>query len=197
MWWLPQISGYSYPRVAAIWIDVHPAEENPTNTTHTLLTPVHVRPAYASCGWSPYVATFHEVLTDLDKSHCSREKGLPTQSTARRLTDPWVRTQLLSRTSQWSRGRKPSSWRWPTTRFTGPISPACDQYVQYLLTGADRTVLNWHRRGLQPWRCQLATYPLGSALVLLVVSGLDWCWLWRLHAFLLRVIYRKYTSMSH
>jgi hypothetical protein len=29
-----------------------------------------------------------------------------------------------------------------------------------LARGANRTVLNRHRRGLQPWRCQLATYPL-------------------------------------
>jgi hypothetical protein len=77
-----------------------------------------------------------------------------------RLTDPRVRTQLLSRTSQWNKGRKPSSWQWPTTRFTEPISPACDRYIQYLLMGANRTVLNWHRRGLQHWRCRLTTYPL-------------------------------------
>jgi hypothetical protein len=25
-----------------------------------------------------YVSTFHELSTDLDKSHCFREKGLPT-----------------------------------------------------------------------------------------------------------------------
>jgi hypothetical protein len=36
------------------------------------------------------------------RSHCSQEKGLPTQSPARRLTDPWVRTQFLSRANQWS-----------------------------------------------------------------------------------------------
>jgi hypothetical protein len=126
----------------------------------TLPTPVHVCPAYASCERSPYVATFHEALTDLDRSHFSREKRLPTQSTACRLTNPWVRTQLLSQTNQWSRGCKPSSWWWPTTRFTGPISPTCDRYVQYLLMGANRTVLNRHMRGLQPWRCRLTTYPL-------------------------------------
>jgi hypothetical protein len=144
----------------AIRIDVHPAGENPTNTTRTLPTPVHIRPAYASCGRSLYMATFREAPIDLDRSQCSQEKGLPTQSTARQLTDPWVRTQLLSQTSQWSRGHKPSSWRWSTTRFTGPISPACDRYVQYLLMGANQTVLNRHRRRLQPWRCWLATYPL-------------------------------------
>jgi hypothetical protein len=55
-------------------------------------------------------------------------------------------------------GCKPSSWRWPTTRFTGPISPACDRYVQYLLMWANRTILNRHRWGLQPWRCRLSIY---------------------------------------
>jgi hypothetical protein len=58
---------------------------------------------------------------------------------------------------QW---RKPNINQQQATRFTGPISPTCDQYVQYLLMGANRTVLNRHRRGLQPWRCRLATYPL-------------------------------------
>jgi hypothetical protein len=105
-----------------------------------------------------HIATLRETLTDLDRSHCSWEKGLPTQSTSRRLTDPWVRTQFLSRASQWSRGRKPGSCRWPTTRLTEPISPPCDRYVQYLLAGTDPSVLNWHKRGLQPWRCWFATY---------------------------------------
>jgi hypothetical protein len=134
-----------------------PCRGNPTNTTRTLPTPVHVRPAYTSCGRYPYVATFHEAPTDLDRSHCSQEKGLPTQSTACRLTDPWICTQLLSQTSQWSRGCKPSSWRWPTTRFTGPISLACDRYVQYLLVGVNRTVLNRHWWGLE---VPASTYPL-------------------------------------
>jgi hypothetical protein len=141
-----------------IRIDVHHAGENPTNTTCTLPTLVHVCPTYASCGRSLYVATFHETLTDLDRSHYSWEKGLSTQSTARWLTDPRVHNQLLCWASQWSRGRKSSSCQWLTTRFTGSISPTCDRYVQYLLAGANPSFLNRHRRGLQPWRCRLATY---------------------------------------
>jgi hypothetical protein len=43
-------SDYSYPRVVAIRIDVHPVEENLIHTTRTLPTPVHIRPTYASCG---------------------------------------------------------------------------------------------------------------------------------------------------
>jgi hypothetical protein len=59
-----------------------------------------------------------------------------------------------------SSGEKSSSCWQPTTRLIGPISPACDRYVQYLLAGANRTVLNRHRQWLQPWRCQLVTYLL-------------------------------------
>jgi hypothetical protein len=74
-WWLPRTSGYSYPRVAAIQIDVHLAGETPTNMTRMLPMSVHVCPTYASLGWSPYVVTFHETLTDLDRFHFSGEKG--------------------------------------------------------------------------------------------------------------------------
>jgi hypothetical protein len=56
---------------------------------------------------------------------------------------------------QW---RKPNICRQQATRLTGPISPTCDRYVQYLLTEANPSVLNRHRRGLQPWRCQLSTH---------------------------------------
>jgi hypothetical protein len=136
-----------------------PCREKP-DQHDTLPMSVHVYLMYTSCERFPYVATFYETPTDLDISHCSREKGLSTQSTARRLTDPQLHTQHLSRPSQWSRGRKPSSWRWPITRYTGPISLACDRYVQYLLMGANPLVLNAHRWGQQSWRCRLTTYRL-------------------------------------
>jgi hypothetical protein len=42
-------------------------------------------------------------------------------------------------------------------QFNRSITPACDRYVQYLLAGANPSVLTRHQRGLQPWRCQLAT----------------------------------------
>jgi hypothetical protein len=44
------------------------------------------------------------VIARVGHSHCSWEKGLPTQSTARRLIDPWVHTQFLSRANQWNSG---------------------------------------------------------------------------------------------
>jgi hypothetical protein len=50
-------------------------------------------------------------------------------------------------------------------RFTRPITPACDWYVQYLLAGTNRSVLNWHSEGYNlegaglpyhtPWPSQL------------------------------------------
>jgi hypothetical protein len=92
------------------------------------------------------------VINRVRQSHCSREKGLPTQSTARRLTDLQARTQFLSWANQWSSGESQNIYQQQTTRITGSISPVCDRYVQYFLTRANRTVLNRHRRGLQPWR---------------------------------------------
>jgi hypothetical protein len=127
------------------------------HTTHfSCLVCVWSRTTRISCG--PHIAIFCETPIDLDRSHCSWEKGLPTQYTARWPIDPWVRTQFLSRANQWSRGCKPSSCQWPTTRLTEPISLACDRYVQYLIARANPSVLNWHRRGLQSWRCRLSTY---------------------------------------
>jgi hypothetical protein len=84
----------------AIQIDVHPAGETPTNTTRMLFTPVHVRPAYASCGAVPVRGKLPRATDRVGQSHCSQEKWLPTQSTTRRLTDPRVRTQFLSRANQ-------------------------------------------------------------------------------------------------
>jgi hypothetical protein len=104
------------------------------------------------------IAIFHEVINGFVQIHCPWEEGLLTQSTARRPFDPWVRTQLLSHNSQWGNGEKTSWCCQPATRLTRPISPACDRYVQYLLAGANTSVLNRHRRGLQPWRHRLSTY---------------------------------------
>jgi hypothetical protein len=99
-WRLSQISGYSYSGVTVIRINVHPAGKNPTNKTHTLLTPVHVR----FLRTVPVHGNLPRATDMVGRSHCSREKGLTTQSPARRLIDPRVRTQFLSRANQWSSG---------------------------------------------------------------------------------------------
>jgi hypothetical protein len=40
----------------------------------------------------PYIATFYTVINRFEQIHCTREEGLPTQSTARWPSDLWVRT---------------------------------------------------------------------------------------------------------
>jgi hypothetical protein len=141
-----------------IRIDVHPARENPTNTAHTLSTPVHVHPAYASYGQSSYVATFHVPSTELSRAtapekrgsrHNPQHAGWPTHGSI---------LSFSPKPTNEAVGIKPSIWRLHTTRLTGPISPACVRYVQYLLMGFNPSVLNRHRRGLQTCRCRLSTY---------------------------------------
>jgi hypothetical protein len=60
------------------------------------------------------------VINRFGQSHCSRGKGLPIQSTARRLTDPWIHTQFLSRANQWSSGESQTSIN---SRLLGLLGP--------------------------------------------------------------------------
>jgi hypothetical protein len=66
---------YSYPRVTVIWINVHPTGKNPINMTCTFLMSVHLCLVYASYEQSPYVATFHESSTELDRITAPEKKG--------------------------------------------------------------------------------------------------------------------------
>jgi hypothetical protein len=112
-----------------------------------LPTPVHVHPTYASCGQSPYAATFHTDPTELDRFFAPEKKCSRLHLLAR-LSGPQDPPQFLSQHIHWSNALKPNIYRHQATRLTGPISPTCDQYVQYLLTGTNPSVLNWHRREL-------------------------------------------------
>jgi hypothetical protein len=98
------------------------------------------------------------VIDRVEQANCSREEGLLTQSTARRWPIHRSVPSFSLEPANKAVGPKPSIYRRPATRLTGPILLVCDWYVQYLLAGANRMVLNRHRRGLQPWRCQLSTY---------------------------------------
>jgi hypothetical protein len=124
----------------------------------TLPTSVHARPTYAFCRQSPYVTTFRWLLRSRNK-HLHPEEVLATKD---RLTQPssWVASFLLPCDSPGVGERGFSPMVTQLLQLTGPISPVCDRYVQYLLAGANPSVLNWHRRGLQPWRWWLTTYPL-------------------------------------
>jgi hypothetical protein len=150
MWWLPQIIGYSYPRVAVIRIDVHPTGENPTNMTHTL-------PTGGPCTWKPSMS--HRQSWTESLLLRKRAPDIIHSTSADRSTGPYSVSLSSQPMKQW---RKPNIHQQQATRFTGPISSASDHYVQYLLTGVNRTVLNRHRQELQPWRCRLATYPLSN-----------------------------------
>jgi hypothetical protein len=157
MCWRPQTSGYSYPKVTTIRIDVHPVgETRPTLHMHPKLTPC--------------IVPYHTYLTWWTHSNLSR-------SYQQHWTNPLLPRKRAPNTSHntlagWSTGpypiylpRQPLKqggkatlcWR-QATRLIGPISPACDWYVQYLLVGANPLVLNRHRQGLQPSRCRLSTY---------------------------------------
>jgi hypothetical protein len=129
-----------------IRIDVHPAGENPTNMTHTLPTPVHVRPVHASCERSSYVATFHKPPTTLEGPYCSWEKGLSTQP-----QPSWVihrsATQFLSQHIHWSSNESQISVDSRLLSLPGPYHWHAIN-VQYLLTGTNPSVLNRHKRGL-------------------------------------------------
>jgi hypothetical protein len=75
MWWPPQISGYSYPRVAAIRIDENPVGENPTNTPHAF----HAQSAYDPIPHVSHVVhiyqPFAQSSTDLNGSTALEKKG--------------------------------------------------------------------------------------------------------------------------
>jgi hypothetical protein len=93
--------------------------------------------------WQPFTLT-QQSWTDslLPRKKYSR-LHLPA-----RLSGPWDPPQFLFQHSHWSSALKPNICRQHATRFTGLISPACDQYVQYLLTGTNPSILNRHSRGL-------------------------------------------------
>jgi hypothetical protein len=112
-----------------------PCRGKPDQHTTRFPCSVHVWSKTIHISRGPHIATFCETPTDLDGSRHSREKGLPTQSTACRLSDPWVRTQFLSRANQWSSGCKPGSCLWPTTRLTGPINTSMRSVRSILACG--------------------------------------------------------------
>jgi hypothetical protein len=80
-------------------------DQHDTYASHTSPRTSGVRflRAVSICGNLPWAAD------RVGWSHCSQEKGLLTQSPARRLTDPQVRTQFLSRANQWSSGESQTS----------------------------------------------------------------------------------------
>jgi hypothetical protein len=83
----------------------------------------------------PYVTTFHWLPRSRNRP-LHPEEVLPTED---RLARPssWVASFLLPCDSPGvgERGFDPMVTQ--LHQFTGPISPACDRYIQYLFTGAN------------------------------------------------------------
>jgi hypothetical protein len=95
-------SGYSYPRVVVIRIDVLPTGKTwytwhicflcqSTYTSRTL-------PVSNFCTWQPFM----ESSIALDKATALEKKRFPTTSLAHRLTNLWLPTQFLSLHNHWS-----------------------------------------------------------------------------------------------
>jgi hypothetical protein len=77
-----------------------PCRGKPDQHTTHFPRSVRVWPSTIRISCGPHIVIFREMQTDLDGSHCSQEKGLPTQSTTYWLTDLQVRAQFLSRANQ-------------------------------------------------------------------------------------------------
>jgi hypothetical protein len=106
----------------------------------------------------PYVTTFHW-LPWIQNKPLHPEKVLATKDG---LTQPlsWVASFLLPCDSPGVGERSFGPMVTHLPQLTGLISSSCDRYIQDLLTEANPSFLNRHRRGLQSWRYRLATYPL-------------------------------------
>jgi hypothetical protein len=98
-----------------------PCREKPDQYVIRFPRSIRIWPSTICISRGPRIITFHESPIDLDGSHCSWEKGFPTQFTACRLTDPRVRTQFLSQVNQWTSRFKPSFCQWQAIRLTRPI----------------------------------------------------------------------------
>jgi hypothetical protein len=109
-----------------IWIDLHPAGKNLTNTSHTLPTPVHICPTYASFGQSSYVVTFHESLTELSRLTAPEKKGSRhnPHRAADRSTSPYP-TSLLSQPMK--------KWGQSQASIDGRLLGLLDPYHQYTI----------------------------------------------------------------
>jgi hypothetical protein len=132
-----------------IRIDVHPAgETRPTRHVHfspQSMYTQHMLPMSGPHMWQPSMShrqSWTESLLPIKRAPDTIHSTLTDQSIG-----PYPVYLPSQPIKQW---RKPNIHQQQATRFTGPISPTCNWYVQYLLMWANRTVLNQHRWGLQP-----------------------------------------------
>jgi hypothetical protein len=107
---------------------------------------IRIWPSTIRISHGPCIATFRESSTGLDRC-TTPEKKCSWIHLSAWLSGPWDLPQFFSQHNRWSSAFKPSICWWQTIRLTEPISPAWDQYVQYLLVGANPSILNRHMWG--------------------------------------------------
>jgi hypothetical protein len=152
MWWLQQTSGTHIWE--SQWFESIYTQEKIRSTRHMLFT-LDPRRVPDHISHVVHTVNLSLVLTMLKQTPTSG-RSLGDQ----RQTNPAAVLGHLSLPPSWqpwSRGDNvwPSDYT-ATSAYWAHI-PACDQYVQCLLTGSNPSVLNRHRRGLQPWRCRHST----------------------------------------
>jgi hypothetical protein len=82
-----------------------PCRGNPDQHTTRFPRSVRIWSTTICISRGPHIATFHTIVNRFEQIHCTQEEGLLTQSTAQHPSDPQVRTQLLSHSSQRAVGK--------------------------------------------------------------------------------------------
>jgi hypothetical protein len=120
--------------------------------------PVQVRPGHASCGQSPYVATFHESSTEYSRSTAPEKKGSRhnPQRTADRSVGPYPASLPSQLMKQW--GQSQASINGQLLGFLGPYHQYAIGIFNTCSRGPTERSLTDTCEGLQPWRCRLSTY---------------------------------------
>jgi hypothetical protein len=129
-------------------------DQHATRFSHS----VHVWPLAIRISRGPYIETFHEVINSDGQSHYPREKGFRHNPQH----DGWsIRGSILSFSPEPAIeavvGKATLCWR-QVTRLTGPIYQHVIDTFNTCSRGPTLSVHDWHRRRLQPLRCQLFTY---------------------------------------
>jgi hypothetical protein len=137
---------YSYPRVTAIRIDVHP--QGKTQSTHHTLSMLNSHMVLDHTTPVVHVGNLLLVPTRMKSALHPREVLATEDELARPLS--WVTSSPLPHDSLGVGERGFSQVVTQLHQLNGPITPVCDQYVQYLLAGVNPSILNRRRRGLKP-----------------------------------------------
>jgi hypothetical protein len=123
-----------------------PCREKPDQRdTYASHTSPRTLPTVSPRTWQPFMSRQQSWTESL----LLRKKAPNTidSTPADRSVGPYLVSLPSQPMKQW---RKPHIYQQQATRLTGHISSAYDWYVQYVLMGGNRTVINRHMWGLRP-----------------------------------------------